>query len=195
MDSLINSAVAIAADGVGSQSIIIIFNQWFASIKSALILASGGTNCVNKSFNFIDILNKGTYQIMIGSICFPQLILQLNVKYNWAAILQELRKSQAALYDTKNSMSINTVEFSRNDVDIHGTATTLVEPGKCIVGIDCTRLGCGSSKHLLNGTSSQNSPITVLLNIATAVADAWNINLVLNYDALLCKCTSIQIIF
>ena len=82
-------------------------------------------------------------------------------------------------------MSINTVEFSRNDVDIHTTATTLVEPGKFIVGIDCTRLGCGSSKNLLNGTSSQNSPITVLLNIATAVADARNINLVLNYDALL----------
>ena len=82
-------------------------------------------------------------------------------------------------------MAINTVEFSRNDLDIHGTTTTLVEPGKFIVGIDTTRLGCGSLKNLLNGTSSQNSPITVLLNIATAVQDARNINLVLNYDALL----------
>ena len=82
-------------------------------------------------------------------------------------------------------MSINTVEFSRNDLDIHTTATTLVEPGEFIVRIDCTRLGCGSSKNLLNGTSSQNLPLTVLLNIGTAVADARNINLVLNYDALL----------
>ena len=82
-------------------------------------------------------------------------------------------------------MSINTVEFSRNDVDIHDTTTTLVEPGKFIVGIDCTWLGCGSSNNLLYGTSPQYLPITVLLNIATAVADARNINLVLNYDALL----------
>ena len=63
-------------------------------------------------------------------------------------------------------MSISTVEFSRNDLDIHGTATTLVEPGKFIVGIDCTWLGCGSSNNLLNGTLSQNLPITVLLKIA-----------------------------
>ena len=72
------------------------------------------------------------------------------------------------MYDTKNSMSINTVEFSRNDTSITAAVTTVLEPGKFIVGIDTTRLGCESSKNLLNGTSSQNSPITVLLNIATA---------------------------
>ena len=83
-----NSATAIAAGVVGSQSIIL--NQRFASIKSALILSSGGTNCTNKSFDFIDITNKGTYQIQIGSICFPQ--LHLSVKNNRAAILQESRK-------------------------------------------------------------------------------------------------------
>ena len=132
-----NSATSIAAGVTDSQSII--FNQRFASIKSALILSSGGTNCVNKSFDFIDITNKGTYQIQIGSIWFPR--LQLNIKYNRAAVLQELRKSQGNLYNTKNSMAINTVEFSRNDLDIHTTATTLIEPGKFIVGIDCTRLG------------------------------------------------------
>ena len=44
-----NSATSIAAGVTGSQSII--FNQRFASIKSALILSSGGTNCVNKSFH------------------------------------------------------------------------------------------------------------------------------------------------
>ena len=131
----------------GSQSII--FNKRFASMKSALILSSGGTNCVNKSFDFIDITNKGTYQIQIGSICFPQ--LQLNVKYTNASILQELRKSQGSLYDPKNSMSINTVEFSRNDFDIHTTPTTLVEPGKFIVGIDCISLGILYAYILSNG--------------------------------------------
>ena len=38
---------------------------------------------------------------------------------------------------------------------------------------------------MLNGTFSQNSPTTVLLNIATATDNARNLNLVLNYDALL----------
>ena len=43
--------------------------------------------------------------------------------------------------------------------------TTVGQPGKFIVGIDTKRLGCGSSKNVLNGTSSENSPITVLLKI------------------------------
>ena len=176
-----NSATTIGTGVVGSQSII--FNQRFASIKSALILACNGTNAVNKLFDFMDITNSGTYQIQIGSITFPQ--LQLNAGTNRSAIIQELRKSQGNLYDTKNSMSINTVEFSRSDVAITAVATTLLEPRKFIIGIDTTRLGCGSSKNLLNGTSSQNSPITVLLNIATATGAAQNLNLVLNYDALL----------
>ena len=82
-------------------------------------------------------------------------------------------------------MSINTIEFSRNDTAITAAVTTLLEPGKFIVGLDTTRLGCGSAKNLLNGISSQNSPITVLLNIATALEAARNLNLVLNYDALI----------
>ena len=61
-------------------------------------------------------------------------------------------------------MSINVVEFSRTGTIITAnTAGTnpLEQSGKFIVGIDTTKLGCGSSKHLLNGVSSQNSPITV----------------------------------
>ena len=89
------------------------------------------------------------------------------------------------LYDTKNSMSINKIEFSWTDASITAAATAVSQPGKFIVGIDTTILGCGSSKNLLNGSSSQNCPITVLLNIATALGAARNLNLVLNYDALI----------
>ena len=42
-----NSATSIAAAVVGSQSIV--FNQRFASIKSAIIVASNGTNATQKS--------------------------------------------------------------------------------------------------------------------------------------------------
>ena len=82
-------------------------------------------------------------------------------------------------------MSINTVEFSRTDTSVTAGATLPEWPDKFITGIDATKLGCGSSKNLLNGVSSQNSPITVLLNIMTATGAQWNLNLVLNYNALI----------
>ena len=63
----------------------IIFNQRFASIKSALILCSGGTNPTKKSFDCMDLTNDGTYQLQIGSVCFPQ--LSLNAGPSRSAIL------------------------------------------------------------------------------------------------------------
>ena len=180
-----NSATTLSLETVGSQSII--FNQRYASIKSCFILGGGGTNTVNHSFDAIDISNSGTYQISIGGVVFPQ--LSLNSGQNRNAIIQELRKAIGALYDTKNSMSINTVEFSYYDslvsVAANAVPTTFYQPGKFYIGIDCTKLGCGSSKNLLNGVSSQNSPITVLLNIITATLSTRSLNLILNYDALI----------
>ena len=82
-------------------------------------------------------------------------------------------------------MSINKIEFSQSDTSINGAATLVPQPGKFIFRIDTTSLGCGSSKNLLNGVSSQNSPVTVLFNIANALNAARNLNLVLNYDALI----------
>ena len=79
-------------------------------------------------------------------------------------------------------MSINSVEFGYSDVLC---VTTCSQPGKFIVGIDCCKLGSGSSYNLLNGTSSQNSPINVLLNLVQATAAVRNLNLVIRYDALL----------
>ena len=80
-------------------------------------------------------------------------------------------------------MSINTVEFSYTDATCGlnaaaaNPAVTLAQPGKFIVGIDCCKLGSGSSFNLLNGTSSQNSPCNILLNLTQATAAARNLNL------------------
>ena len=79
-------------------------------------------------------------------------------------------------------MSINTVEFSYTD---GACGTSVSQPGKFIVGIDCCKLGSGSTSNLLNGTSSQNSPINVLLNLTAATQAARNLNLVICHDALL----------
>ena len=147
-----------------------IFNNRFASIKSAFLIGSGGTT--NLSFDAIDISNLGTYQIQVGGICFPQ--LSLNAGHNKSAIMQELRKAVGALYDTKNSMSINSVEFGMGDRALDNLS--VYQPGKFYVGFDLCKLGGGSSKNLLNGTSSQNSPITILMNIITATAAARTLN-------------------
>ena len=85
----------------------------------------------------------------------------------------------------RNSMSINKIEFSQTDTSIAAAATLVSQPAKFTVGIDTTILGCGSSKNLLNGASSQNCPITVLLNIAAPLTNARNLNLVFNYGALI----------
>ena len=59
-------------------------------------------------------------------------------------------------------MSINLVKCSWADnIITNGNPTLLYQPEKFIDGIDTTKLGLGSLKILLNGTSSQNSPISV----------------------------------
>ena len=136
-----NSATTLAANIVGTTSVI--FNQRFASIKYVLILANNGTNATNKSFDFMDITNSGTYQVQIGSSAYPQ--LQLNSGTNKCAFIQELRKAMDNLYDMCNSMSINKIEFSQTDTSITAAATVVSQPEKFIVGIDTTILGCGSS--------------------------------------------------
>ena len=79
-------------------------------------------------------------------------------------------------------MSINSVEFSYRD---DACAPTIQQLAKFIPSIDCCKLGSGSSFNLLNGASSQNSPINVLLNLTAATNAVRNLNLVVRYDALL----------
>ena len=114
--------------------------------------------------------------LTVGGVTFPQ--LQLHAGTNKPANIQELRKSQGNLYNTENSVSINTVEFSRTETAITALASTPEQPGKFRVDIDTTKLGCGSSKILLTRLSSQNSPISVLLNIITATEAQRNLNVI-----------------
>ncbi len=58
-------------------------------------------------------------------------------------------------------MSINSVEFGYLD---DGTIT-VTQPGKCYIGFDLNKVN-SASRNILNGTSTQNSPINLVLNIA-----------------------------
>ena len=74
-------------------------------------------------------------------------------------------------------MAINSIEFGYVDND----TTTVIQPGKCYVGFDLNKIN-SASKNMLNGTSSQNSPINLTLNILPMGTAAKNVYLILNYD-------------
>ncbi len=132
---------------------------------------------LNDKFDSVDVTTNGFYSINVGGITFPQ-GGPISFANNKAGALSELRKATGNIYDWSKSMAINGVELSYLD----DTTTTLVNPGKVYIGFDLNKVN-SASKNMLNGTSSQNSPINLILNIANGMgANAKNVYLVLNYD-------------
>ena len=80
-------------------------------------------------------------------------------------------------------MSINAIEFNQ----VVTAATTTAVPSKFIIGIPLEKLHIPSDKAILTGVSTNNSNITVNINTSTAVpaATSFNVNLILNYDAII----------
>jgi hypothetical protein len=76
-------------------------------------------------------------------------------------------------------MAINNIEFNYTE----NSTTALTQPGKCYIGFDLNKIN-SASRAMLNGTSSQNSPINLILNFAAATVSAKNVYLVLNYDCI-----------
>lgn len=176
-NSFSNTTTRVASGSSGAISLI--YNQRFASIKSAFILFSGtGATSLNKWGDSYDpTQNDGDIQLFIGGVAYPQ--RPLSFKNNKTGILSELRRAVGSIYDRTNAMSINTVEFNYTGAQ----TTTTPEPAKCIIGIELEKLNTNGA--LLTGISSQNSPISVQVNTSTATATDYNVNLILNYDALL----------
>jgi len=177
-----NSAVNVAAGSQGSQSYV--FNQRFASIRSAFICPNKVTN--SKWAEFVDLggANGSDYQILVGNAAFPQ--TPLSTSLNKSGILQETRRAFGNIFDKSNSFSINSAEFSRTLATI-GTADNMpwYEPGKFIVGINLDKVQSGDHV-LMSGASTYNTPISVNVTINDAVpAGGANLNLILDYDAVL----------
>ena len=124
----------------------------------------------------MDITTGGQYSLNVGGITFPQ-GGPINFLLNKAGAMSELRKATGNLYDWSKSMSINSFEFDYTE----NSTTALTQPGKLYVGFDLNKIN-SASRNMLNGTSSQNSPINLVMNITTATATAKNVYLVLNYD-------------
>lgn len=163
----------------------------FSSLKHVLIHPTGSTSCNNKFFDAVDITadndnvisrtapKGGSYQLSIGNVVYPQ--VPLNSGINRAQIYQELKKAVGILYGN-NNLSINSVEFNYGSDGVAVTSTT--EPGKFILAVDTSRISATSS-NLLNGISTKNTPINLLLNIVDATQEACTVSLLMNYDVLL----------
>jgi len=175
-----NTAVSVPSASSGSQAYV--FNQRFASIRSAFLCPNRADGNGNKWAEISDITNNnGDYCLQIGQVSYPQ--TQLSTALNESGILQETRRAFGSLYDAKNSMSINTKEFG---VNINTAATDLLyyEPGKFIVGVNLDKVQT-EDRVLMCGASTYNTPITAVVNINTATTVAANLNLILDYDAIL----------
>lgn len=176
--SFSNSSVSLAAGISGSQSIV--FNQRYASVKAAIATFSSGAGYgSNQSFEALDITqNQGDYSITIGSVQYPQ--KPLSAANNKSGILQELRRCIGSIYDKTNAMSINTGEFGIIDAAVFSTGFNA--PGKFYLGFNLQKL---HSNALLTGVSTNNSNISVNVNMPTASNKSHPANLLLIYDALI----------
>jgi hypothetical protein len=170
---------SLAINALGSVNLV--YNQRYASVKSAY-LSCGGTDATksyNRMMDAYDITSSnGDYSFQIGSINYPQ--KALSTLNNRSGILQELRRSMNTIYGQNVSMSINGLEFSIGST----TITTPIVPAKFWVGVNLQKLTV-PQKAFFTGVSTQNSPITVSVNIGTATAQPHNCMLILNYDAII----------
>lgn len=185
--------------GVSGQQYLT-FNVRAMSIKSVFItctpsaLATASTSFVNNGYDCVDITNSnssgtqgGDYSVLINGTQYPNKVL--SALTGKSGIIMELKKAVTSLgveyskiYDKNNDINITNAEF--NYPATTNPSTTKAIPSKFIVGISTERVP-NVSKVLFSGTNSQNSAITVRINIPTATTVAFNCNLTCVCDALL----------
>jgi hypothetical protein len=165
-----------------SGTVNLVYNLRYASIKSMLLLlGSSSADATNKLYDSIDMTSgNGSYNFQINGVYYPQ--NPLSTVNNRGGILMELRRSMMNLYVGNNQMAIDTTEWLRTDASVDVVPTTINIPGKFIVGVNCRKM---STDALFTGVSSQNSPITAIINVGTATTLSYSPILTLFYDAII----------
>jgi hypothetical protein len=175
-----NTSVAPIAEGTKG-NINLIYNLRYASIKSAF-LNFGGTKdtlSANKNMDSFDVTaGTGDYSLQIAGMSYPQ--KSLSTLMNKAGIFNELRRAMGSLFNNNNSMAINTLEFNMNDGDV----TEIIVPAKFWVGFNLQKLTI-ESKAFFSGVSTQNSPITAIINSNHETEQSINAMLIAVYDAII----------
>ena len=169
----------------------LVYNLRYASIKSMfLLLGSSSTNATNKLFDSIDITSGGgSYNFQINGQYFPQ--NPLSTVNNRGGVLMELRRAMQNIYTGSNQMAIDNNEWLRGDTTVTGTGvfgvsntqTSVNIPAKFIVGVNTQKM---QTPSIFTGVSSQNSPITAVVNVgSTVTALSYSPILTLLYDAII----------
>jgi len=175
-----NTSISPVASGT-SGNINLLYNLRYASIKSAF-LNMGGTSTTSsacKNMDSFDITEtNGDYSLQIAGISYPQ--KPLSSSTNKAGIFSELRRAMGSVFGNNVSLSINSTEW----VKVDGSTTTYDQPGKFWVGFNTQKLTI-PSKAFFTGISTQNSPITVVINSNDATAQLFNVMLIAVYDAII----------
>jgi hypothetical protein len=94
-----NSSVTVPFGTNGTNTLV--YNQRFASIRSAIVLPSGtavSAKTLNGKFDSVDITTNGYYSLNVGGVTFPQ-GGPISFANNKAGALSELRKATGNLYD------------------------------------------------------------------------------------------------
>ena len=178
-----NTSVAPIGQNV-SGNINLIYNLRYASIKSAFLNFGGTstndtTGSANKNMDSFDVTaGDGDYSLQIAGMSYPQ--KSLSTLNNKAGIFNELRRAMGSLFNNNNSMAINSLEFSKND----GDGTEIDIPAKFWVGFNLQKLTI-ESKAFFSGVSTQNSPITAIINSNNTTTQSFNAMLIAVYDAII----------
>jgi hypothetical protein len=173
---------------IGSQgSLTLTYNLRYNSIRSIFATHAGQNvaKCFNKGYDSFDVTtNNGSYGFTIGSETFPT--KPMSVYVNKMQVLLELKQAISGLHNiNSNCMSITAPEFFKTDnsLNLVNGVSTLDEPGKFWVGVNCENF---STAHaLLTGVNTLNSTINYNISCATATMQSYNVTLFCLYDALL----------
>jgi hypothetical protein len=161
--------------------------------SSAATAATGVGSWVNNGYDCFDCTNGnsagsqgGDYSVIINGQQYPNKVL--SVLTGRSGLIMELKKAVCSLgveyekiYDKNNDINITNAEW--NYPATTSPQTTKAIPSKFIVGISTERVH--NNKVLFSGVNSQNSSITVRVNIPVATTLAFNANLTCVCDALL----------
>jgi hypothetical protein len=149
-----------------------IYNSRYASIKNLfLINSSNSTNGIFDSFN---ISPNATFQFYVNSVQFPP--QPISKKRN---AFIELMKATGSAFESLRTYAIN-----RNEYEYElGDETTLSEPAKFYVGVS-TQVSSFNA-NLLSGVSSENSALSVRMNIDVPTPKTVTSSLVVNYDMII----------
>jgi len=150
-----------------------VYNSRYASIKSLFLINSSiSTNGIFDSFN---ITPSASYQFYINGLQYPPLPI---TKGKNAYI--ELLKATGSAFDTvANNYAINANEYNYELGDV----TTLSEPAKFYVGVSSEI--SAFNDRLLSGVSSENSSLSVRMQLEIPTEAVVTSSLVVNYDMII----------